>query len=42
MSKDLTGNKAATFVTLAASNHSAGEREKMTITLPSLKRLRCF
>lgn len=27
MSKDWTSNKAATFVTLAASNHSAGERE---------------
>lgn len=27
MSKDWTGNKAATFATLAASNHSKGERE---------------
>ena len=27
MSKDWNGNKAATFVTLAASNHSKGERE---------------
>lgn len=28
MTKDWTGNKAATFVTLAASNHSKGEREE--------------
>ena len=28
MSKDYKGNKASIFVTLAASNHSAGEREK--------------
>ena len=27
MSKDWIGNKAATFATLAASNHSKGERE---------------
>jgi hypothetical protein len=27
-SKDWIGNKAATFVTLAASNHSSGERQK--------------
>ena len=27
MNKDWIGNKAATFATLAASNHSAGERE---------------
>lgn len=27
MNKDWTGNKAATFVTLAASNHSNGKRE---------------
>ena len=25
--KDWTGNKTATFVTLAASNHSEGERQ---------------
>ena len=28
MTKDWTGNKASTFVTLAASNHSKGEREE--------------
>lgn len=28
ISKDWTGNKVATFVTLAASNHSEGEREE--------------
>ena len=27
MNKDWIGNKAATFATLAASNHSVGERE---------------
>ena len=28
MGRDWTGNKATTFVTLAASNHSAGERQQ--------------
>ena len=28
MNQDWTGNKVAAFVTLAASNHSEGEREE--------------
>lgn len=31
--KDWTGNKKSTYVTLGASNHSDGERERETIIM---------
>ena len=39
MGRDWTGNKATTFVTLAASNHSAGERGNTEFLIPFVNRV---